>query len=100
MQHHEQNKLISFINKEATGCINKEVIGAINEAATGVIIAPRNPLSCFFISWFTVSVAPSINSLDFSSASTVFIISFISSFEMNKVNPFPALSVPLSLIFL
>ena len=29
----------------------------------------------------------------------IFIISFISSFEINKVNPFPALTAPFSLIF-
>ena len=34
---------IAFINEEATGCIN--------EAATGIIIAPRNTSSCFFISF-------------------------------------------------
>ena len=74
--------VIAFINKEATGCINEEAIGAINEAATGVIIAPGNLPACFFfVSYFTVSVALSINRPDFSSDSTILIISSISSFE-------------------
>ena len=30
----------------------------------------------------------------------ILIISFVSSFEINKVNPFPALTAPFSLIFL
>ena len=40
--------VIAFINEEATGCFN--------EAAIGAVIAPRNRLSCSFISCFTVSV--------------------------------------------
>ena len=55
----------AFINKEATSCINEEAIGAINDAVIGGIIAQKNPP--FFISCFTVSVAPSVNRLDFSS---------------------------------
>ena len=43
--------VIVFINQEAIGCINEEAIGAINKA---VIKAPRNLLSCFFISCFSV----------------------------------------------
>ena len=42
----------AFINEEATGCIN--------QATIGTIIGPRNPPSCFLISCFTVSVAPSV----------------------------------------
>ena len=45
--------LIAFINEGATDCINED--------GTGAIIAPRNPHFCFFISCFTVSVAPLIN---------------------------------------
>ena len=58
---------IAFINEEATGSINKEAIGAINEATISAIIAPRNQPSCFFISCFTVSAAPSVNRPEFSS---------------------------------
>ena len=81
---------IVFINEEATG--------AINEAAIGAIKTPRNPLSCFFISCFTVSVPPSINSPYFSGDSIILIISSISSFETNKVNSVPALAAPFPLI--
>ena len=57
---------MTFINEGGTGCINEEAIGAINEEAKGTIAASRNLFSCFFISCFTVSVAPSNNRLDFS----------------------------------
>ena len=60
-----------FINEEAIGCINEEVIGAINEAAIGPIIAGRITPSCFFISCFTVLLAPSINRPDFFNDSTI-----------------------------
>ena len=62
--------VIVFINEETIVCINEEAIGAINEAAIGTILAPRNPRSCFLISCFAVSVAPSTNRLDLSSNST------------------------------
>ena len=81
---------IPFISEEGSGCTNEEAIGAINKAAIGDITAPRNLSSHFFISNFTVSVAPSINRCDFSSDSTILIISSISSFEKNKVNSFSA----------
>ena len=48
---------IAFTNEEAKGCINNEPIDAVNKAAIDVIIAPRNPPSCFFIPCFIVSVA-------------------------------------------
>ena len=54
-------------------------------------------LLSFFISYFTVSVAASISRPDFYSDSAIFIISFISSFEVNKVNSFPALTTPFPL---
>ena len=44
---------IPFATEEITGCTIYAVKGA-NEVA-------RNPPSCFFISCFTVSVTPSIN---------------------------------------
>ena len=53
-------------------------------------------LLVFFISCFTALETPSINTLqssnDFKNLSN--------SFEINKVNPFPALTVPFSPIFL
>ena len=63
--------VIAFTNEEATGYISEEAIGAINEAGIGPIIAGTNQPSCFFTSCFTVSLAPSINRLDFSSDSTI-----------------------------
>ena len=78
--------VIAFINEESTGCSNEEAIGAINEATIGDIIAPRYPPSCFFVLCLLVSVASSINRPDFSSDSTILIISFVSLFKMNKVN--------------
>ena len=70
--------------------INQVATVAINEAAIGAIIAPRNPPSCIFILCFTVWVAPSVNRPNFSSDSTILILPFVSLFEMNKINPFPA----------
>ena len=46
--------VIAVINEEATDSIHEEAIGTINEASIGVIIAPRNPPSCDFISCSTV----------------------------------------------
>ena len=93
-------RFIAFSSEEAIGCIIEEALGAINEVAIGAIVVPRNLPSFLFIFCFTVSVAPSNNRPDFSSDSTNLIISFICSFEMNKVNSFPALTVPRPLIFL
>ena len=45
--------LIPFTTKEITGCTN--------EVAKGASKVPRNLPSCSFISCFTVSVTPSIN---------------------------------------
>ena len=84
--------VIAFINEEAKG--------AINEAATGAIIAPINSPSGFFSLCFTVSVASSIHRPDSSSDSTILKISSTSSFEMNKVNLFPALTAPAPFTFL
>ena len=57
-------------------------------------------LLVFFISCFTVSVTPSINTPESSNDFTILIISLISSFEINKVNPFPALIALFPLISL
>ena len=67
--------------------------------AKGANKAPRNLPSCFFILCFTVSVAPSINTPESSNDFVILIISFLSSFKINKVNPFPALTASFSLIF-
>ena len=54
-------------------------------------------LLVFLISCSTVSLAPSINTSEFSRDFTVLVMSSIPSFEMNKVNPFPALAASCSL---
>ena len=52
----------------------------------------------FFISCFTVSVTPTINAPKTSNDFMILLISFISSFEIKKVNPFHALATPSLLI--
>ena len=54
----------------------------------------------FFISCFAVTVIPSINTPESSNKFISLIISFTSSFETNKANPFPALTALFPLIFL
>ena len=71
--------LIRFTTEEITGCTN--------EAAKGTNKAPRNLPFCFFISCFTVSVTPSINTPESSNDFVVLIKLLISLFEI-KVNPF------------
>ena len=73
-------------------CTNKVIKGAKK--------ARRNLPSCFFISCFTVSVTPSIGTPESSNDFVILILSFISLFEINKVNPFPALTAPFPHIFL
>ena len=68
--------------------------------AKGANKASRNPPSYLSISCFTVSLTPLINTPKYSNDFVVLIISFISSFEINKVSPFPALTVSFSLLFL
>ena len=89
---------IAFINEEETGCINGETIGPANEAA--VSHHSIKNFTSFFISCFTVLVVPSIYRPDFSSDFTILIISSISSFQLNKMNPFPALTALRPLIFI
>ena len=59
-------------------------------------VQTKEQKSYFFVfsSCFTVSVAPSINTLTFSSDLMILIISFIFSFEINKVSPLPVLTSP------
>ena len=84
--------LKTFTTEEITSCTNEEVKGA-NKAL-------RNLPCCFLISCSTVSVTPSMNTHESSNDFVILIISFISSFYINKVNPFPAPSAPFPLIFL
>ena len=82
---------IPFSTEEITGCTN--------EATNGGNEVPRDLPSCFFISCFTVSVTQSINTPE-SFNDFMILISFISSFEIKKVNSFPALTAPFPPIFL
>ena len=54
----------------------------------------------FFISRFTVSVTASINTPESSNVFMILIISFISSFEIYKINLFPSLTAPFPFTFL
>ena len=81
-----------FTSEETTCCTNEAVKGANK--------SPRNPPSCFFISPFTVSVIPSINTSQYSNYFIAFLISSISSFKINKVKHFPSLTAPFPVIFL
>ena len=67
--------------------------------AIGASKARRNLACCFFISCFTGSITPSINTLQ-SSHDFMILILFVSSFEINKVNPSPALIASFPLIIL
>ena len=49
--------------------------------------------------FFTVSVTPSNNKPESSNEFLILIISVISSFKINKVNPFPPVTAPFLLIF-
>ena len=53
----------------------------------------------FLISCFTISVIPSIDTFESSNDFMILIKSFISSFEINKVNLFPGFIAPFTLIF-
>ena len=78
----------------------EEISGGTNEAAKDPKKAPRNLPSCFFISCFTDSVTLSINAHECSSDFMILTTLVISSFEINKANPFPALTAPFPFIFL
>ena len=54
----------------------------------------------FFFIFFTVLVSPSINTPESSNDFIILIISFVSSFEMYKVNLFPTLAASFPYIFL
>ena len=92
--------VIAFINDKATGCINEEVMMLSMKQAQVLPMQEEIHLLVFFISCFTFSLAPSINKPEFSSDSTILIISSKSSFNINKVSPPPALRGPYLLIFL
>ena len=70
----------------------EKIIGCTFEVAKGANKATRNPHFCFYISCFTALLTPSMNKPESSNDFMILIISFISSFEANKVNTFPALT--------
>ena len=77
----------------------EEITRSTNEVAKAAYKGGRYLAPCFCISCFTVSVIPSINTFESSNDFMVLMISFISSFEINKVNHFPALTAPFPLVF-
>ena len=83
--------LIPFTTEEITSCTNETANGANN--------AGRNPPSCFFILCFIGSVIQSINTFESSNDSMILIILLIFSFEIKKVNHFPALTAPFFIFF-
>ena len=85
--------IIPFTNKEITGCTN--------EVAKDANKVPRNPPSClFYFMFYCFTVTPSTNTPKFPHGFMILIISFICSFQINKVNPFPTLTTPSQLVFL
>ena len=83
---------MSFTTEKVTDSTNK----ASKSANKRGIIPP----SRFLILYFNVSLIPIINTFRSSNDFTTLIISFISLFEMNQVNPFSALTAPFPLVFL
>ena len=77
----------------------EEITGYTNEATKGANKAGRVFL-VFLITCSAVSVTPSINIFESSNDFMILIISFISPFKINKVNPFSTLTAPFPLIFL
>ena len=85
--------IITFTNKEITVCTN--------EVAKDANKAPRNSSSClFYFMFYCFTVTPSTNTPKFSQSFMILIISFICSFQTNKVNPFSTLTTPSRLVFL
>ena len=89
---------IAFIKEESTGCVNEGAIGAINEAVQGAIIAPEIYLLVVLFDVLLFQLHHQL--IDRIFLVTILIILSISSFEINKVKSFPALTTLLSCIFL
>ena len=77
----------------------EDITGCYKEVAKGANKAPRIAPSCCFISFFTVPVTPSVNTTESSNKFIILIVSVLSSLQINKVNPFPALAAPFLFIF-
>ena len=69
----------------------EKIPGCTIKADKGTNKVPRNLPSSFFTSCFTVSVTPSSIYTPETINNFVILTIFISSFEINKVNPLPAL---------
>ena len=78
----------------------EEITDSTTEPAKGANVTTRNLPSCSFISCSTLSVTPSINASESSNDFAILIILSTSSFKMNKMNPFPALTTPFPPAFL
>ena len=78
--------------------MDKLLVSLMKRLSVLVKLEESHPFVVF--SYFIISVTPSVNTLASSNDFMIFVISFISSFEMNKVNPCPALASPFLLIFL
>ena len=88
--------LIPFTTEEVTGCTTK--------TAKGVNKEPRNLLACFFFFFlFQLLLLQLLNQLiplEFSSDFMILIILFVSSTEVNRVNPVSAPTASFSLMSL
>ena len=79
-------QLMSFTTKYVTSSTNEQQS------------RQRYAFFVFFISCFIVSIILSINTFESSNDYIILIKSFISSFKLSKVNPFPALTAAFPLI--
>ena len=78
----------------------EKIRGCTIAADVGANIATWNPTSSFYVSCFTASVTPSINTPESFKDFMILMISSLFSFEMNKVNLLPALTTLFPLILL
>ena len=84
--------IIPFATEKITSCAT--------EAAKGANKNSKKSCFLFSISFFTITVTPFINTPECSNHFIILIISLISPFKINKVDPFLALRDAFALIFL
>ena len=79
----------------------EEILDCTNEVARGSKKSSKKSAFLFFLflSCFTVSVTPSLYRPGSSNDFMILLISFIFSFEINRLIPFLALAVPFALFF-
>ena len=75
-------------------------ISVISELKISKVLVQHQEIHPLVFFIFHVLLTPSINTLESSSDFMILLILFISSFEINKVNLFPALTFPFPFIFL